>query len=596
MWEGEFLVKKILTQILLLAAALILVLNVGAFAEEAVEETAAVSTPAYIFWQDADWWPAVSNNTDDYWTPTPANVTGEGYYTVSVTAHMPSWFYSGGNHNRGAQKLAVVITDGATLFPGYYMQITDVRVDGVSYACGDVTYGQTGYDNIAEDGTVFWDADDSYGLIYDQWMIDNAGTIGDGSTWNSSAAAQKFDVFDVSVLDDPATIEIDFFLSAQQDVKPAGGPELRVLSEGPVLHGNVVKLSGLSDIQLDAWMAFADGAWWPQRTSIDQSGNGVSYSDAVVTGQGSYTVGLNFTEQGWHANGANGINNAYIVIENGENELPGSYVQITDIRVDGESVAFNNNLTVPFTWDSADQTDTAIPLYVSWMNDAEHNGWNRREWGEDATCKVLDPSVIANAGDIEIDFIVTDEAGAQPEVPVLAYDYKWYPNNTMGVAGYSLRDLGVTDKWYNAVPVDLTVDGIYKIPMVASNMFVIGNAIVTVEGDNVTVTYETQHASVGNLTISSECVKWFDEIADITADFCADPQSDIAFGDAVSTADLGDVGYLFICNRVTYCQPIADNGIYLPSYNHNHKTWEAYRAGLDAMVEALTAEEAAPAE
>ena len=146
------------------------------------------------------------------------------------------------------------------------------------------------------------------------------------------------------------------------------------------------------------------------------------------------------------------------------------------------------------------------------------------------------------------------------------------------------------------MPVDLTADGIYKIPMVASNMVVIGNAIVTVEGDNVTVTYETQHASPGNLTVSSECVKWFDEIADVTADFCADPQSDIAFGEAVSKADLGKVGYLFICNRVTYCQPIADNGIYLPSYNHNHKTWEAYRAGLDAMVEALNAEEAAPAE
>ena len=64
-----------------------------------------------------------------------------------------------------------------------------------------------------------------------------------------------------------------------------------------------------------------------------------------------------------------------------------------DIRVDGKSVPFNNNLTVPFTWDTADQTDTAVPLFLAWMNDQDHNTWNRREWGEDATCKVLDPSV-----------------------------------------------------------------------------------------------------------------------------------------------------------------------------------------------------------
>lgn len=580
--KGDVTVKKTMTRILLLAAALVLALGLcSVYAEETAE---AVSTSAYIFWQDSDWWPAASNNTDDYWTPTPAEVTGEGWYTVSVTAHMPSWFYSGGNHNTGAQKLAVVITDGATLFPGYYMQIVDIRVDGVSYPCGDVTYGQTGYDNIAEDGTVFWKSSDAYGLIWDQWMLDNNGSMDGATTWNSSATAQKFDVFDVSVLNDPSTIEIDFFLSAQQDVQPEGDPALRVLSEGPTVHGEVVALTAQSDIQLAAWMTFADGAWWPQRTSIDQTGNGINYIDAVVTGQGSYTVGLDFKSQGWHSNGANGISNAYIVIENGEAEMAGSYVQITDIRVNGTSVDYNNNLTVPFTWDAADQNDTAIPLYVSWMNDVDHNGWNRREWADDATCSVLDPSVIVNADNIEIDFIVTDEAGAQPEEPVLSYDYQWYPNNTMGVAGISLRDKGITNKWYNVCPVDLTTNGIYKIPLVASNMYIIGNAIVTVENGNVTVDYETQWASPGNMTISSECVKWFASLEDVTDEFCQDPQSDIAFGDTVSTADLGNTGYLFICNRVTYCQPITDNGIYLPSYFHNNQNWQEYRAGLEAMV------------
>ena len=582
--KGDIIVKKTMTRIMLLAAAMVLALSL-CFVANAEEATETAGTPAYIFWQDTDWWPAAWLEADDYWTPTPAMVTGEGWYTVKLDAHMPSWFYSGGNSNIGAQKLAVIIKDGQDLFPGLYMQITDIRVDGVSYPCGAVTYGQTGYDNINNDegGKVYWDSNDTYGLIWDQWMIDNGGTVG-GATWDSTAEAQNFDVFDVSVLNNPSSIEIDFFLSAQQDVRPEGGPELRVIGEGPTVHGEVVALSGLSDLQLDAWLTFADGAWWPQRTAIDQSGNGVTANDAVVTGQGSYTVGLDFKSQGWHANGANGINNAYIVIENGEAELAGSYVQITDIRVNGESVAYNNNLTVPFTWDAADQNDTAIPLYVGWMNDVDHNGWNRREWGDDATCKVLDPSVIVNANDIEIDFIVTDEAGAQPEIPVLSYDYQWYPNNTMGVAGISLRDKGITNKWYNVCPVNLTVNGIYKIPLVASNMFVIGDAIVTVQDGNVTVDYETAWASPGNMTISGECVKWFATLEDVTGEFCQNPQSDIAFGDTISTAELGNVGYLFICNRVTYCQPIADNGIFLPSYFHNNQNWKDYRAALEAMV------------
>ena len=82
--------KNTLTRMLLLAAALVLAMSLClAHAEEPVEEPAEVSTTAYLFWQDVDWWPAVSAAENEYWTPTTATVTGEGYYTVAVQGHMP---------------------------------------------------------------------------------------------------------------------------------------------------------------------------------------------------------------------------------------------------------------------------------------------------------------------------------------------------------------------------------------------------------------------------------------------------------------------------------------------------------------------------
>lgn len=209
---------------------------------------------------------------------------------------MPSWFYSGGNHNTGAQKLAVVITDGAPLFPDLYMQIVDIRVDGVSYACGDVTYGQTGYVNIGQDGFVFWKASDAYGLIYDQWMIDNNGTVDTGKTWKSDAAAQRFDVFDVSVLNDPSTIEIDFFLSSRQDVRPEGGAALRVLGEGPAVAGDHVALSdaaGTPENATTARLFYQSGSWWP----LTDGKLGAS-STVTIKGDGVYTVSASFLDQG----------------------------------------------------------------------------------------------------------------------------------------------------------------------------------------------------------------------------------------------------------------------------------------------------------
>ena len=589
--KGDVTVKNTMTRILLWAAALALALGLcSVYAEETAE---AVGTPAYIFWQDNDWWPAAWAEADDYWTPTPAMVTGEGWYTVKLDAHMPSWFYSGGNSNIGAQKLAVIIKDGHDLFPGLYMQIVDIRVDGVSYPCGAVTYGQTGYDNIndQEGGKVYWDANDTYGLIWDQWMIDNGGTV-EGATWDSSAEPQKFDVFDVSVLNNPSSIEIDFFLSAQQDVKPEGGPELRVIGEGPTVHGEVVALTDLSVTPENATTAklyYQAGGWWPETNGV----LGTS-TETVIKGDGEYTVKAYFLDQGGWTPSGNGAMKLLLVVADGQNGagtiMDGKYLGISDVRVNGNSINVGNVAYGPTGWDNGaifDSNDGYAMIYDQWQITDGGNvlPWGHETWdGSEGTPGAINPDDLANVSNIEVDFFVTGEKGKMPEPPVLAYDYQWYPDNTMGVAGISLRDKGITNKWYNVCPVNLKANGIYKIPLVASNLFVIGNAIVTVDGDNVTVDYETQWASPGNMTISSECVKWFATLDEVTDEFCQNPQSDLAFGDTISKAELGNVGYLFICNRVTYCQPITDNGIYLPSYFHNNQNWKDYRTGLEAMV------------
>jgi len=598
-------------KIMLLAMAMVLALSMGlaAHAEETAAETeAAVSTPAYIFWQDNDWWPAAWAEEDDYWTPVPAMVTGEGWYTVKLEGHMPSWFYSGGNSNIGAQKLAIVIKDGHDLFPGMYMQIVDIRVDGVSYPCGAVTYGQTGYDNIndQEGGKVYWDANDTYGLIWDQWMIDNGGTVDTGVTWDSTAAPQKFDVFDVSVLKNPGSIEIDFFLSAQQDVKPEGGPALRVLGEGPAMLGKRVALSSLIETPANATKAslfYWAGGWWPVTDGV----LGTTTS-TTIKGEGEYTVDAYFLDQGGWTPTANGAKKLLLIVEDGKNGegtvMDGMYLGISDVRVNGNSIDVGNAAYGP-TWYTGyaneyqmfDDNDGYVMLYDEWQmasSDSEGGGGDgllvggHQTWdGSEGVPDPINPDDLVDVSKVEVDFFVTDEQGKRPEPPVLKYDYKWYPNNTMGVAGISLRDKGITNKWYNVCPVDLTRNGIYKIPLVASNMYVIGNAIVAVEGDQVTVTYETRNSTPGNLVIKGECLKWFASLEEVTDEFCQNPESDLAFGQAFSKAELGNVGYLFICNQLTYSQPIHDKGIFLDRYLPKDKEWVDYRAALDAMVAEL---------
>lgn len=165
----------------------------------------------------------------------------------------------------------------------------------------------------------------------------------------------------------------------------------------------------------------------------------------------------------------------------------------------------------------------------------------------------------------------------------------WYPNNTVGLVGLSLRDNfpGLTDKWYNIVPVDLTQNGVQTFRLVASNLFYIGQAAVIVDGDNVTVQYALAN---GHGYVKDECVRWFTSVDEITSDFLKAPESGLAFDQTISRSkDLNgqDVALLFICNHVTYRQPYTNSGVNLTRYWPNLDEWKAYREGLNALMERL---------
>ena len=192
---------------MLLACALLLTVAAAAFPAAARAEDK--SATAWLLYTPVTGWPP--NDSMDgsvYVTTSNATVTGEGYYTVSLTYTMlfaPA---------EGAQRLHIVIDNGNALFPGMYMNVTDVRVDGTSIPCDPIGYGPTGYSN----GIV--DENDSYAVLYDQVFVNN-GLAGAGhATWDGSDL-QSSVIDPDSIVFGTQTIEVDFFLSAQQNVEPA---------------------------------------------------------------------------------------------------------------------------------------------------------------------------------------------------------------------------------------------------------------------------------------------------------------------------------------------------------------------------------------
>lgn len=78
--------------------------------------------------------------------------------------------------------------------------------------------------------------------------------------------------------------------------------------------------------------------------------------------------------------------------------------------------------------------------------------------------------------------------GYVAETQEVAYAQMYY-NNTITSFGPMTRDLIGGNVWNRVTPLDLSEDGMFTYPLIASNMYTVGTATVLVDDANVTVTY-----------------------------------------------------------------------------------------------------------
>lgn len=280
----------------------------------------------------------------------------------------------------------------------------------------------------------------------------------------------------------------------------------------------------------------------------------------------------------------------------------GDGVQLTSGRLyDGEgdlSVIYQANEPGSAVADYAAAYDENGSLSVYGYRDSSGNGYAlnaggdvlgvdmvqdevRYVWSEQTGWLQLDPN-----NPLKVLGTDAPEGFSFRQVQRLVPSSHWYPDNTIGVAGLPLRDEypNLTDKWYNIVPVDLTIQGRQIIPLVASAQFVIGQAVVTVDGDSVTVSYQL----AGNVTeVVRETLRWFTSPDEISKGFCNSPRSDMKFGKPVSIEqDLGGstIGLLFICIKGTYYENYANLNDAPNLYRQYEPEWVAWRDHLHALL------------
>ncbi|MCL2254649.1 MAG: hypothetical protein FWC09_09420 [Lachnospiraceae bacterium] len=243
-----------------LALPMIVAPSITAYAEESF---------AFLQFASADW--AVSSwggEDGDGVTVSNTPVNGPGTYTVGLEFDNPV---------SGIAFFDVEVKDGASLYPGAYMNIDSIKVNG-----DEIEFGAT-YTNDEEGN--------SRTNLYNEWVSDLPADARTNGADDATPTPVDNGLSDIS------SIEVTFTLSVPQT---------------------------------DADIIFAAADWGVQFWGGEE--DGVTATVADVTGYGTYTVGLDF------ANPAAGMAFFAVRINNGQFVFPNSYMQIDSVVINGDEI------------------------------------------------------------------------------------------------------------------------------------------------------------------------------------------------------------------------------------------------------------------
>jgi len=358
-----------------LVLSLCLVLGMVPALAETAETTEAAETAktdtAYIMYANADWSVSYWNNGEDDLTavtPTNVEVTGEGDYTVSLEF---------ANESAGLAFMALGIANGENTFPGWYLKINEIRVNGEAIEVGK------GYTS-SDDGIT------TRMNIYNEW-VDKLPA--DARSFDGTTEDASWIIVDKEAFATVSKIEIDFSLIAVTDT---------------------------------AYLMFANAdfsvAYW---NDGNEDPSMVTATKAEVKGEGEYTVGLEFAQE------SSGLGFMAVGIVTGEKTFNGWFIDVTDIKVNGESIEVGKGYT-----SSDDGVTTRENIYNTWVNELPADA--RRADGdlEGASWVIVDAEAFAAVKSIEVTFnfiygdpiVKEEEAGmTQEEIDAaLAADYNAY--------------------------------------------------------------------------------------------------------------------------------------------------------------------------
>ncbi|MCM1539470.1 MAG: glycoside hydrolase family 5 protein [bacterium] len=161
--------------------------------------------------------------------------------------------------------------------------------------------------------------------------------------------------------------------------------------------------AGLADDEAVAWIMYNSGDWNLMYSvgdvyQPDDKTEGIVASDVAITGEGTYTVSLDFT--GTSIGYADSVAFAAVAVGNGETLFPGYVISINEILINGEPYRMMGK---PYT-SSDDGICTRTNLYNAWVPSVPAEARTVDGSLSAATPNLLDADTLGHVETIEVTF------------------------------------------------------------------------------------------------------------------------------------------------------------------------------------------------
>lgn len=168
-------------------------------------------------------------------------------------------------------------------------------------------------------------------------------------------------------------------------------------------YENAEEAAGVDDDTAVAWIMYTSSDWSVQYSvgdvyAPDSMTEGTVATDVEITGEGTYTVSLDFTQTS--GGYASGVTFAAVGLANGEALFPDYCIEIEEVLINGEPYTLTGK---PYTT-SDDGICTRVNLYNSWVTEVPESARCADGDVSDVTPCVLDADTLGNVETISVTF------------------------------------------------------------------------------------------------------------------------------------------------------------------------------------------------